>query len=105
MRAPDERPQTSAKRLKEQATDTLQTTYRAAPRDFAALAQRVQAGDTLYTQTDTGTRRWTVTDQPSAISKAPMVTPADAHDQTPLISLQQLLARCRVIYTQPPDQT
>ncbi|MFD3333532.1 hypothetical protein ACFWV1_12930 [Streptomyces sp. NPDC058700] len=85
--------------------DTLQTAYQAVPRDFAALTQRIQTGDTLYTQTEAGTHRWTVTDQPSAISKAPMVTPADTDGQTPLIPLQQLLARCRVIYTQPPDQS
>ncbi|GGU91080.1 hypothetical protein GCM10010275_30160 [Streptomyces litmocidini] len=97
--------QSRTKHPKEQATDTLPTVYRATPRDFTALVQHLQVGDALYTQTDTDTRRWIVTEHRSVTSKAPMVAPADTDGQAPLIPLQQLLVRYGAIHIQPPDQT
>jgi hypothetical protein len=98
---PESTPQYRANHPKEQATNTLQTAYRATPRDFTALTQIVQSGDTLYTQTGAATQKWTVTDHRSATSNAPMVTPDGG---TALIAIHQLLARCGAIYTQPPTQ-
>jgi hypothetical protein len=98
---PESTPQYRANHPKEQATNTLQTAYRATPRDFTALTQIIQSGDTLYTQTGTATHKWTVTDHRSATSNAPMVTPDGG---TALIAIHQLLARCGAIYTQPPTQ-
>ena len=94
-------PHTGAKHPKEQATSTVQSAYRATPRDFAALTRSIESGDTLYTQTGDSIQKWTVTEHRSAISTAPMVTPDGG---TALIAIQQLLARCGAIYTQLPTQ-